>query len=127
MPIPYDEINYDPPAPRIAVSVSHPARKETSIRVEMLIDSGADITCIPKIINNQIPNLRKGSIGAQDFYGAITQENTRFISINIFNTEFSGLEVVEIDDEIGLIGRDILNNFVTTLDGNNLESTLQGG
>lgn len=124
MPTPYDQDRFDPPAPLVTIQIIHPSQKETKTNAEMKLDSGSDITCIPISINKEIPHLRSGFILADDYDGNRTVRTTRYVTLKIGKKEFPAIEVIEINDEIGLLGRDILNLFKTNLDGPNLEFEL---
>jgi hypothetical protein len=92
----------------------------------MQLDTGSDITCIPNCINNDIPHLRFGYIDAEDYNGRRSRRITRFVIVKIGENEFPPIEAVEIEGEMGLLGRDILNRYRATLDGPGLEFELGG-
>ena len=124
MSTPYDQSRFSPAAPIINTLVTHPTRKSKKIRMEMQLDSGADMTCIPSSINAYIPNLRYGSVKAEGYDGNVSTRKTRFILICINRQEFL-TEAVEVEGEIGLLGRDLLNKYRTVLDGPKLEFDLE--
>jgi hypothetical protein len=91
----------------------------------MQLDSGSDITCIPVGINNEIPHLRSVYLDAEDYNGNRARRTTRYITVRIGKNEFPAIEAAEINGEIGLLGRDILNKYRTILDGPKLEFDLE--
>ena len=46
----YDATRFDPPAPLAQVTLRHPGNGATRLDVPMLLDSGADVTLIPKTV-----------------------------------------------------------------------------
>jgi len=45
---PYDQENFNPPAPVMEVSLSIPTGQSVILKLPALLDSGADITVIPE-------------------------------------------------------------------------------
>ena len=121
----YNNTNFNPPAPIIKTQISHPSGKYEEINFEMQIDSGADMTCIPESIVELIPNLRSGSINVLDYNGKLTTRITKYIIIVIGNQRLL-TNAILVENEIGLLGRDILNKYRTILDGPNLKFNLEG-
>jgi len=46
----YDNQNYDPPAPVLPITVRAPGDSIKEITTSALVDTGADMTCLPKAI-----------------------------------------------------------------------------
>lgn len=87
----------------------------------MLIDSGADVTLIPKAIATTIG----GVVGGQryqlvGFDGATSESEAVQATVVFLNKRFRGQYLV-VDAEIGILGRDVLNHLRLTLDGPKLE------
>lgn len=111
---PYDKEAFDPPAPTIEAEV------ENSLKVIMQLDSGSDITCIPNKTVSKIPNLGYGSIDIEDFDGHVCTRRTCFLHFSFAGCDFGHIEAVEIGEDFGLFGRDVLNKLKLSLDGPNL-------
>jgi hypothetical protein len=124
MPTLYDRNQFEPPAPVVTIEIIHPTQKNIKTFIEMQLDSGSDVTCIPAEINNEIPHLRSGYLVAEDYNGDQVRQTTRFITVKIGQNEFPAIEALEINGEIGLLGRDILNKYRTILNGPKLEFDL---
>ncbi len=134
----YDSINYTPPAPtaefKISTDISSiiTSCNAAEVDVEMLIDTGADTSMIPietiKALENQAGcPLPYGVRIVEDFNGATSTHKSYDLTILVQNSGFQDellIEFLEIDDERGILGRDILNDFETTFNGPAREWTL---
>ncbi|MEW6127723.1 MAG: retroviral-like aspartic protease family protein [Acidobacteriota bacterium] len=118
-PFPYSIIPpYDCPAPVCSVQISY---SNLSTNCDAIIDSGADMTCIPeRIVKDmallQIMEFEVG--GAND--GTPQTRPGYVIDFEFLGFTFPALIVVSIQgltDHV-LIGRDILNHHIVTLDAN---------
>ncbi len=92
--------------------------------LEALIDTGADITCIPERMARDL-SLRQ--ISEEPVSGVCCETTLPLFvaNLSIEGVNFPNLPVVGYDDDYGLIGRDILNQLVTHLDGLAQQLTLQ--
>lgn len=120
MPI-YDAIWFDPPAPLAQVTLRNPHSTETISDVPMLLDSGADVTLVPATFANEL-----GLIADEDekyelmgFDGSISFASVVRLEMLFLNKTFRGRFLL-IDQEWGVLGRDILNLVILLLDGPNL-------
>jgi len=109
-------------APVLDIHVSWGAR---SVPLQALVDSGASTTLIPVRLVNDL-GLRKIKESAVSGYDGRKERR----GVYVVNLEFSGLmflnrPVVAIPNrDYALVGRDILNSHVTTLDGPRLELSI---
>lgn len=85
-------------------------------RIEMIIDSGAEITCIPNTIIPSLGKLKKGEVTAESFSGTTSDLISYFVEIEFLGKRFNNLEVVPVDVDHGYLGRDVLNHFRLILD-----------
>lgn len=114
----YNQVFFDPPAPTVSVTLrSHPSG-EVVENVLMLIDSGADVTLVPRnsaqflnveIVEDELYEL-VGFDGSRS-YAPVMQLQMVFL-----NRIFSGRFLL-IDQEWGILGRDVLNRVRVILDG----------
>jgi predicted aspartyl protease len=114
----YDNTNYDPPAPTLPVTVRVPGNRIAHITVYGLVDTGADITCLPSAF---ITNLGALS-GSSRCISCITGERipnvpSYFLEFEIANT-IKLVEVVAVGDEL-ILGRNLINEFILHLHGPN--------
>lgn len=128
-------LDYKPPAPVIAVEIfpiqSTPVGKNTNfpkVLVSMLIDTGADMSIIPIEV---IKRLEKESgmklpyelIEVKDFEGQETAHKIYELGIKIKNN-YHMAKFLEVDDEGGILGRDILNKYKIIFEGSKLQMTI---
>ncbi|MCH8041214.1 MAG: retroviral-like aspartic protease family protein [Nitrospinae bacterium] len=109
-------------APACRLRVTWNGRSE---EIDALIDSGASNTTIPEVIA-KILNLRK--VGEELVGGAVTSQR-EMRNLYVTNLDFLGLNfpshpVFGLPKDYALIGRDILNLYITTLHGPNQQYSL---
>jgi hypothetical protein len=127
----YDSENYTPPMPISQTRISSDIPgigKVAKIEVTMILDTGADMSIIPKTIIKQLEN----SIGqklpydfgnVEDYNGAQFREKIYTLSICCNIDEFQTmdtLQILAIDGSEGILGRDVLNKYSICLDGASL-------
>ena len=114
----YDAGRFDPPAPLASVSLRHPETGATQSGVPMLIDSGADITLIPLAS----VNLLGATVNAGEGYELMGFDGSRSVAravqleLLFLRRAFKGRFLL-IDQEWGILGRDILNHLALLLHG----------
>lgn len=120
---PYDA-STDPPAPVVPIRIASLA-DPTEVRVvSMLVDTGADCTCIPEVVARSLalPIVERASIAG--IAGAVRRVALYEASIELATFRIV-VPVVGLDDE-AIVGRDVLRRIVLTLDGPRGRATLQG-
>lgn len=121
-PFAYDA-SLDPPAPVVPVRISGPVGDE-AVMLPMLVDTGADCTLVPAPIVRQLGLPQIDVIGVTGVGGARKRATVHAASV-----ELGGLRVlariVAFADE-AILGRDILNQIVVTLDGPGLAMSVAG-
>jgi hypothetical protein len=113
----YDSNLFDPPAPVAVVSVRDP-KGGTVRNVPMLIDSGSDISLVPRTSIDELdleidPNTR---YELQGFDGRRTMAQVAQLDLIFVKRAFRGKYVI-VDSNVGILGRDVLNHVVLLLDG----------
>ncbi len=118
MPYPYSNA-YRPPAPALDVEIAHPGVSETPVTVIAKIDTGADITTIPEkiLLQLQVPPCRE--VLAISYNGEEARQRTYLVHLTVAGTVYAYQEVMATSGDQFLMGRDILNRWVVTLDGPN--------
>lgn len=113
---------YIPPAPTIKIKLRNPESLEVITDVPMLLDTGSDITLLPKSfcekINAEISDTK--FLTLESFNESTSITFYVYIEFVFLNKLFRGNFLV-YDQEEGIIGRDVLNEFCITFDGKNLE------
>ena len=113
----YEGGSFSPPAPVARIVVRHSETGSSVPDVTMLIDSGADVTLIPKL-----PIATLGLVGAGQHYQLVAFDGTARESeavqadIVFLNKRFHGRYLL-VEGEVGILGRDILNHLRLLLDG----------
>lgn len=114
---------FNPPAPSCEVVISHNNKSQA---FQALIDSGANLTCIPSAAVGNL-NLRK--LREIPVSGATGQDETE--GLYVVNIEFMGIDlpnhpVISLSKRpYMLIGRDILNRYTSIHAGPALTFTIQ--
>ena len=106
--------DYDPPAPFAEITVG---QKET-VRITAFIDSGADATMIPLEVLLAVDALfvePKFLRGITDYRRIV---NIYRVNITIDGLDIPAIPVVALEDySEPILGRDVLNQLIVTLDG----------
>jgi hypothetical protein len=87
----------------------------------MVLDSGADISALPRGVVDALalaPGDRAYEVMAYD--NTVRECLSVRAEVVFLRGHFTGQFVV-LDQEVGVLGRNILNHFVVTLDGPHLE------
>ncbi|MBI4819665.1 MAG: aspartyl protease family protein [Deltaproteobacteria bacterium] len=103
----------DPPAPVVLMGVGSPIN-EANVLVPFLVDSGADLSVIPREVISSLSLQRVGRIQVQGFGGEASFEYFYAVRINFMGR---GTIVRVIPGEEGILGRDLLQSLVCRLDG----------
>lgn len=114
---PYDQQNFNPPAPVMEISLSIPTGQSVILKSPALLDSGADITVIPEWIVQQLQLRYVDEIIASGYDGIPKQ--TFIYSVKLI---FNGLgdfivRAIPSNNDHVLVGRDILNRWSLLLEG----------
>jgi predicted aspartyl protease len=116
------DANLDPPAPIVPVRILSPVG-EDAIVMPMLIDTGADCTLVPAIIRRLgLPQV--DVIGLSGVGGARSRATVHAASIEVGGLHLF-VRVVAFADE-AILGRDVLNQAIVTLDGPGLLFSVAG-
>ena len=110
---------FDPPAPFVLISIRNPIIKKRISNIPMLLDTGADVSLLPTKFLEDFefsagePQKLGGFDGKEDIF------QTVFVQLIFLGKRFNG-EFCLINQEYGILGRDILNNFSLVFDGKSL-------
>ena len=117
----YNE-TYEPPAPIARVKLRNSETLKTIADVPMLMDTGSDITLLPQSLCDEIgvEVSETESLNLEGFNQAVTEAFYVRLDFIFLNKIFRGKFLVYNQNE-GIIGRDILNEFSILFDGVNLE------
>ena len=118
----YDSVWFSPPAPLARVVLRDPGSGTAVSDVPMLLDTGADVTLIPKSAVSELGL----SAGSEESYELIAFDGSRSlaqairIDLIFLKKTFKGRFLV-VDQEWGLLGRDVLNHLSLLFDGPRLQ------
>jgi hypothetical protein len=115
---PYDAAHFSPAAPLARVTSRHLDTGATVADVSMLIDSGADIPLVPHPSVSQLGTTipADGSYEVMAFDGSRSFAQAVQLELVFLRRAFKGRFLL-IDQEWGIMGRDILNHLAILLDG----------
>ena len=118
----YDSAAFSPPAPVAYVALVHPETNATATDVPMLIDTGADVTLLPREAARGLdlqtaPDREYELVG---FDGSLSTAPVVRATIIFCGRRFRG-QYLLVDQPCGILGRNILNAVPLLLDGPRLE------
>ena len=114
----YDSNLFEPPAPVAVVSIRDPKGGNTVRDVQMLIDSGSDVSLVPRTSVDEL-NLEidpNAAYELQGFDGRRSMAQVAQLDLIFVERAFRGKYVI-IDSNMGILGRDVLNHVALLLDG----------
>jgi hypothetical protein len=114
----YDATWFDPPAPVAEVSVRNRQTGTTLSAVPMLLDSGADVSLIPRSYIEQLglELIADNVYELMGFNGTTTFAPAVQVELLFLDRTFRGRFLV-FDQEWGILGRDVLNLVSLWLNG----------
>lgn len=114
----YDAGDFRPPAPTALVTVRSHASGQSIANVSMLIDTGADVSLLPRQVI--APLIDVGQLQQQyeleGFDGTKSWSSVVRLELQFLGKTFRG-QFLLIDDRYGVIGRNVLNQVKLLLDG----------
>lgn len=109
---------FEPPAPLVEVNLFTPGNAPSkTISVDALIDSGADISVIPRKYVNELKLRPVDSLPAIGYEGIEKTEMVYSVRISIPGVGDYIDRVISSNDECVLLGRDIINHWELFLNG----------
>jgi len=114
----YDNQHYNPAAPVLPITVCAPGEGVKRVTTDALVDTGADITCVPGAIINALDAECASTYEVFGVNGVpIGFRDTYFLEFEIMATR-KLVEVIAVGDE-PILGRNLINEFTLHLDGPN--------
>ncbi len=120
----YDR-SFTPPAAVADVSLSHPIADLTSGPLRGKLDSGADISVIPERWITPLGLSPRASVWARSYDGSYSQRAVYYVRFTIEGHELPAVRCLAANRDGILVGRNVLNRFVISLDGKRLRFTLR--
>jgi len=111
--------SFNPPAPVIDVIVAHPITGASSGSLRAKLDSGADVTVIPERLVVQLRMTPKGRAWTRGYDGTYSQRPVYYVRLTVQGYDLPAVRCVAADRADVLVGRNVLNRFIVTLNGKN--------
>ena len=116
----YDSVFFNPPAPLAFVTLINPQNNFQTSDVPMLLDTGADATLIPQTCIQTLSLIPENSVWETEaFDGSKSKSAVVRLQMIFQGTSFRG-EYLLIEQDYGIVGRNILNLLNINFDGKNL-------
>ena len=117
MPV-YDSENFTPPAPVASVTLRHPTTGASLSGVLLLMDSGADVTLLPRqaIESLEIAPIAGTGYELQGFDGSTQVAQAVSLELLLLGKKFTG-QFLLIDEPFGILGRNVMNALKLVFDG----------
>jgi len=113
----YDSTLFSPPAPVALVTLRNPDSGVTKAGVMMLLDTGADVTLLPRAVADELGL----SHSAESYELTGFDERASIVRAVLAEMVFSGLtfrgQFLLAEQDWGIIGRNILNSVSVTHNG----------
>lgn len=107
---------FDPPAPVVAVDVSDPDTGKMT-PCSALIDTGAFMSVVPASLARDLDLKPHSRVKARGVGNQAIDLSTYLVRLIVAGHVIVDLEVAAFDRQTMLLGRDILQHFILTLDG----------
>lgn len=113
----YEASHFDPPAPVAEVVLRNPKSGTVSDAL-LLLDTGADVTLLPRAAVEQlgVQPIADQKYELMGFDGSRSLAPIVMLDMVFLNRAFRGRYLL-IEEERGILGRDILNHLILLLDG----------
>jgi hypothetical protein len=124
----YDSVRFEPPAPLARVTLRGVGSGSAPAEVPLLLDWGADVTLVPReaveaVGAQLLPGKRYELLG---FKGSRSVASAVDLEMDFANRTFRGRFLV-VDQEWGILGRNVLNHLTILCDGPRLDWEVQPG
>ena len=113
----YSGDGFVPPAPVARAVLRHPDTGASLADVRMLIDSGADATLLPRPAIASLNLAGTGERYLLESFDGTTDECEAVVAVLVFQGKSFRGRFLQVESEVGVIGRNILNHLRLLLDG----------
>ncbi|MBI3761190.1 MAG: hypothetical protein HY260_04930 [Chloroflexi bacterium] len=113
----YNSEEFDPPAPCLEVVVGHPTDAVRTRRMVAQFDTGADISAIPESLVTELDLVFAGDLLVLGYDSVPARVPMYYLGVELADVRLSPVKFIAADRSNVLIGRDVLQHFVLTLDG----------
>ena len=117
--------DFSPPAPVLEVIVHHPKTAGLETEVGAQLDPGSDVSVLPESAAHAIGLQRDGELEVEGYEGLVARVPLCIVTLEVAGEMLPPMSVVVMPRSLALLGRDVLNHFILTLNGKNLNFELQ--
>ena len=117
--MPNYDTSFDPPCPVVNVSVRAHSTGGPSRVLPGKLDTGADITVIPPLLATELQLPPAGTARLTGYDGTQIERPMYAVDLGIGEDRVEAVLVVAAPRSNILLGRDVLNHLIITLDGKN--------
>jgi predicted aspartyl protease len=114
--IPYDN-SFSPPAPVIQATIQNINAPSQRVVVPMQIDTGADLCIIPESIVSVLNLEPEDATPIADYRGDVQSFHIFYVHLRIEQWTTRNVRVIAHGEGIGILGRNVLNQFNLNLRG----------
>lgn len=113
----YDR-TFDPAMPVAEIFVTNTSRTSSEVYLLALLDSGSDATALPRPVLTQVRATYLTTQIMRAVTGHRREVDIFAVTIRIGNHVIPGIRAIALEaGEEPLVGRDVLNNLIVTLNG----------
>jgi aspartyl protease len=123
--VPAFDRSFIPPAPVADVLIAHPVSNATSRPLRGKLDTGADLTVIPETLVAVLALVGRAHVWARGYDGTYSQRPVYYVRLTLEGHDLPAVRCIAADRTNVLLGRNVLNRFIITLDGKNLRFDLR--
>jgi len=114
-----------PPAPFIEFEVVSPQDSTQQRLAQGLLDTGAEVSVLPVELLTALQIPKASDMSVESWDGSSTLVTTYIVTLGIADASLDSIEVVAAPMPYAILGRDVLNHFILTLNGKDLIFELQ--
>jgi predicted aspartyl protease len=118
--MPAYDVGFHPPAPFLDVRVFNPVDSSKVVSRRGKLDTGADFCAIPDALIDLLELLPEDTVITRGYNHETKVCDVFRVSLEVAGQQFENIAVIATPREDVLIGRDVLNHFVITLNGKDL-------
>lgn len=108
---------YSPPAPVVTVTLFDAVTGSERAKLEAKLDTGADVTVLPESVIAQLALVPRAKAVLRGFDGRASTRLVYYVGMRVMGVTLPAVRCVTATRTGALLGRNVLNRFVITLDG----------